>query len=563
MMGYLVGLAQQFFEIMASMSAARRIAILLFMGLVISSLVGLMIWSSRPEYQVLFSGLVQDDATVVIAKLRERQIPYIIDGGGSVIKVPSGVVHEMRLSLAEENVPAGGGLGFEIFDRSSLGVTDFVQKVNFLRALQGELARTISKLRTVSSARIHIVMPDRSLFAEGKREPSASVVVGLAGVSSLPKGQVNSIVHLVASAVEGLDSKNVTVVDSRGNTLAGGQGDEESDLISATQQEFEANLERRMERKIESMLAKVVGLGKAVARVDLDLNLKRVERTREVYDPEKQIERSIRRVKESNQTGAGGGGGGGVPGVQANVPESERNKNAGGAGSSSRKSSRVSETINYEIDKTIERVVEPVGEIRRISAAVMVDGTYSGAGGGAAPKFQARTQAEIDSFTELVSGALGLNTKRGDTVKIVSVPFKQPAAPAEADGIVPAGQQAFILDIVKYAIGIVALFLIFLFVLRPILKWISSMELRVAPVGELPAGFDGQALPEGMPPNMARRLAAGMAMEPEVIAQPKTDEELKMEESAKIHEQVYEFVTNSPEKSADLLRSWVRESPTV
>ncbi len=551
-MGYLVQLAGQFWEIIVNMSGARRVAVLMFMGIVISSLVGLMMWSARPDYQVLYSGLSQDDAGAVIARLRERRVPFVIDANGTIIKVPGTKIHETRLALAEDNLPTGGGVGFEIFDRSSLGVTDFVQKVNFLRALQGELARTIIQLQAVTSARVHIVMPDRSLFAEEKRDPTASVVVGLVG-GGLGKAQVNSIVHLVASAVEGLDSKNVTVVDTRGNIMAGGEGDAETGLLSATQLAFKATLERRMERRIESMLAKVVGAGKAVARVSLDLNMQRVERTRETFDPEKQIERSIRRVKESSQSG--GPVSGGVPGVQANVPESERSQTAGGGGAAAgRKSSRTSETINFEIDKTVERIIDPVGEVKRISAAIMVDGTYTGGQAGAAPQFQARTQAEIDSFTQLVSAAIGLNNQRGDTIRVVSVPFEAPAPPEEA-AFVPVSQQAFVTDLIQYIVGIIALVLIFLFVVRPILNWISSMELRAAPGPEaLAAGMEGLALPEGMP---------GAGLLEEEAPKVKTAEEIELEEAAKVYDQVYDFVEKNPESTADLIRSWVRESPML
>ena len=548
-MNLLIQLVHQFWEVIVGMSAARRTAILLFMGIIISSLIGLMVWSSRPDYQVLYSGLAQDDAGTVLTRLRERRIPYILDGNGTVIKVPSSVLHEMRLAIAEENLPSGGGVGFEIFDRSSLGVTDFVQKVNFLRALQGELAKTITHIRSIKSARVHIVMPDRSLFSEEKRVPTASVVVGLSGAARLSKRHVNSIVQLVAGAVEGLESKNVTLVDNRGNILAGGKGDDDADLLSATQQEFEANLEGRMERHIESMLAKVVGVGKVVARVDLDLNMKRVERTREIFDPEKQIERSIRRIKESNQSGAAGTGG--VPGVQANVPESERNKNvAAAAGGTERKSSRTSETINYEIDKTIERTVEPVGEIRKISVAVMVNGVAGTAPG----QFQPRPKAEIDKFKQLVRAAIGANTQRGDLVEIQSVPFVVPPPPEEG-GIFPVSQQAFITDMVQYIVGIIALVMIFLFIVRPILSWLTSVELRAAPPsGALAAGMGAVALP-GLPG------AAALLAEPEVpVAMNK--EEIQMEEAAKIYDQVYDFVSNNPEETADLLRRWVRESPT-
>lgn len=544
-------LGDQIREILVGMSASRRIAIVLFVGVVISSLVGLMIWTGQPEYRVLYTGLSQSDAGMVVTRLREQRIPYEYDEASGVVKVPAEKIHETRLALAEENLPTGGGLGFEIFDRSSLGVTNFVQKVNFLRALQGELARTISQLRTVESARVHIVMPDKSLFSDEKREPSASVVVSLAGGGLLPKRQVSSIVHLVARAVEGLDSKNVTVVDTRGNILAGGQGENESDILSASQQEFEVSLERRLERRIETMLAKVVGPGRSVARVDVDLNMRRVERTREVFDPEKQVERSVRRVKESNESGLTSSGG--VPGIQSNVPESERAGDARvSGGRDSRKSSRVSETVNFEIDKTIERVVEPVGEIQRISAAVMVDGTYTGGPDAATRKFQPRSPAEIENFTQLVSAAIGLNQQRGDTVKIVSVPFNDTPNLSEGDGEpLLGGQQGFVLDMAKLVMGIIGLALIFVFIVRPLMNWISSLELKSTGGSNMLTGNEDLMLPGAVP----MRAISGYE-EPAI----KTPEEMELEKTRQIYEEVYDYVSDNPDKTADLLRNWVKDS---
>lgn len=543
-------LGSQVREILVGMSASRRIAVVLFVGVVISSLVGLMMWTGQPEYRVLYAGLSQTDAGVVVTRLREQRIPFQYDEAGGVVKVPAGKIHETRMALAEENLPAGGGLGFEIFDRSSLGVTNFVQKVNFLRALQGELARTISQLRTVESARVHIVMPDKSLFAGDKREPSASVVINLAGGGILPKRQVNSIVHLVARAVEGLDAKNVTIVDTQGNILAGGQDDADSGLLTASQQEFEISLERRLERRIETMLAKVVGSGRAVARVDLDLNMRRVERTREVFDPEKQVERSVRRVKESNESGLSSSGG--VPGVQSNVPESERAENTPNAGGrDGRKSSRVSETVNFEIDKTIERTVEPVGEIQRISAAVMVDGTYTGEA--ASRKFQPRSQAEIDNFTQLVSAAIGLKKQRGDTVKIVSVPFSVAARPTGGDEETLMGnQQAFVLDMVKLVMGIIGLALIFVFIVRPLMSWISSLELKSSSGSNLLGGGEENLMLPGAVP-----MRAIGEYEDQVSKSP---EEMEMEKNRQVYEEVYDYVSDNPDKTADLLRNWVKDS---
>ena len=544
----LARLAGQFRGLISDMPASRRTAVLIFLGLIISSMTALMMWARQPEYQVLYSGLSQADSVTIVSRLRDKRVPFRLEAGGAAVLVPGEQVHEARLALAEEGIPSGGGIGFEIFDRSSLGVTDFVQRVNFQRALQGELARTISQIRGVESARVHVVMPDRSLFAEQQRKPSASVIVKLAGGTVLPPNQVKAIVHLVASAIEGLESKSVTVVDARGNILAGGRPEADEQFLTASQMEFKTQLERRLEDRVESMLAKVVGAGRAVARVDVDLNMRRVERTRELYDPEKQVVRSERRTKESSESGQAGAGG--VPGVQSNVSASEQSSPTAQAqgGRATQKSNRVIETVNFEIDKTIERIVEPTGDLRRVSVAVMVDGIYTAPAAGGTPQFQPRSQAEITNFTQLVSAAIGFNQQRGDTIRVMSVPF-QAVVPEGAD-LGAAAQQEFILTLVKYVLGVVALALIFLFVIRPLLAWVAAIEFRARPAREgLAVGPEGLALPGGM---MAA-LQAPMA-EPE-----KTAQQLEIEAARKIYEQVYSFVEENPDKAADLLRGWVKE----
>lgn len=543
----LARLAVQFRDLISDMPASRRTAVLIFLGLIISSMTALMMWARQPEFQVLYAGLSQADSAAIVSRLRDKRVPFQLQAGGGAILVPGEQVHEARLALAEEGIPSGGGIGFEIFDRSTLGVTDFVQRVNYQRALQGELARTIGQIRGVESARVHIVMPDRSLFAEQQRRPSASVIVKLAGGAVLPANQVKAIVHLVASAVEGMESKGVTVVDARGNILAGGRPESEEQFLSASQMEFKTQLERRLEDRVESMLAKVVGTGRAVARVDVELNMRRVERTRELFDPEKQVVRSERRIKESSESGQAGAGG--VPGVQSNISASEQSSPSAqaGGGRSAQKSNRVTETVNFEIDKTVERVIEPTGDLRRVSVAVMVDGTYTTPAAGGAPQFQARSQAEITNFTQLVSAAIGFNQQRGDAIRVVSVPF-QAAVPDGAELGVSA-QQEFVLTLVKYVLGLIALALIFLFVIRPLLAWVAAVELRARPGREgLAVGPEGVALPGGM------MEALGPAPEP-----VKTAQQIEAEEARKIYEQVYSFVEENPDKAADLLRGWVKE----
>jgi len=367
----------------------------------------------RMNYGPLFTNLAPQDGAAIVKELDAAKIPYTLSGGGAIIEVPRGLVYQTRLKLAGKGVPAGGGVGFEIFEKTSFGVSEFTQQVNYLRALQGELARTVNSIAAVQSSRIHLAIPSRTNFLGPEEKPSASVVVDLRPGYQLSGDQVQGIVNLVASSVPKLSADKVTVIDSSGRPL------KEIVLASAGSEAEKFNAlkikyEQEMQRRVETLLEPVLGPGKAVVRANVLLNLQETQMTKEEFDPENRIVRSQRQVFDE-----GSAKGGGAPGVQANIPGGDAAKTAAPGGPK-----RGSEIVTYEIGHTVSKIAEPRGQIQKLSVAVLVDGKYE------KDKYIARSAEEIEMIKGVVKRAVGFDGERGDEIEIASVPFKvQPGAP--------------------------------------------------------------------------------------------------------------------------------------
>ena len=464
----------------------QRFIILLALAGSIAGLVAVTLWTQQPDMQVLFANLAVDDASGIIDKLKDAKVPYETANGGTTVLVPSAQVHDLRLEMAGQGLPHGGGVGYEIFDRTTMGMSDFVQKLNYRRALQGELARTITQMPEVERARVHLAIPERRLFATEQDRARASVVVSLRASQTLSKAQIQGVVHLVSSSVEGLQARDVTVVDGHGNLLSNTSSDESAGL-SGTQMEYQRTLEKDIETRIQTMLERIVGVNKAVVRVSSVLDFRKIETTEERYDPNGQVVRSEQRGQE-NSSGVNGASGG-VPGVESNVPGGTE---AEGGQTSSNNNQTKNETVNYEISRTVSRIVEPTGTIKKLSVAVLVDGTYEGGGkageGGAdqPKKYVPRSEEEMKRIEEIVKKAMGYSTERQDQVEVVSIQFglgaEEPAGGVEAT---PDASKAW-MPYVRYAVGGVLFFLIFFMVVRPLMV----MLVQSAPAaggGETPA----------------------------------------------------------------------------
>ena len=363
------------------------------------------------NYGPLYTNLAPQDGSAVVKELEAAKIPYAITNGGTVIEVPRGVLYQTRLKLAGKGIPAGGGVGFEIFEKNQFGASEFTQQVNYLRAQQGELSRTINSITAVQSSRIHLAIPSRTNFLGPEEKPSASVVVELRPGYHLSPDQVQGIVNLVAGSVPKLSSDKVTVIDGSGRPLkeiVAAAASTEAEKVNALKLKHETELQRR----VETMLDPVLGAGKVIVRANVQISLQETLMTKEEFDPDNKVVRSQR--QSSDDSGAKGGN----PGVQANLPGGDATKaNDGGA-------KRSSEMITYEVGRTTSRIMEPRGQIQKLSVAVMVDGKYDN------EKYLARSAAEMEVIKGIVKRAVGFDTDRGDEIEIANVPFKiQPASP--------------------------------------------------------------------------------------------------------------------------------------
>jgi flagellar M-ring protein FliF len=467
----------------------------------------------------------------VVAKLKEQRVDYQLSEGGSAILVPTAKVYETRLSLAAEGLPRGGGVGFELFDKTSLGTTDFVQKLNYQRAVQGELVRTIRQFKQVKDARVHIAAPKESVFVEDSKPPSASVSLTMTGQEKLAKEQIMAIVHLVASAVPGLTSENITVVDTLGHLLFRKEGDDASTL-SANQLEYQLSVENTLRRKVESMLEEVVGADKALARVTVDMDFNQVDSTEESFDPDGQVVRSEQLLLE--QEGAGEEGGG-IPGVKGELATFTETAAGGGETAGVRKKNV---TRNYEIAKKTRRVQEAVGSIKRLSVAVMVDGIYEedkDKDGKKTLVYKPRSGEELDRFVKMTQNAVGFDPERGDKVEVAAMPFYLSSiVEPEAD---PLEKWRVLLEqvAVPFVLLLVAMAFLF-FVVRPFLRLLSNQQYESRRQAE-----------------MAAKAVLGKA--PGEEAEDLSLTPLGMTDK----ERMYKLAQSDPERAADLVRRWLRE----
>lgn len=427
---------QQAKDLYAKLTVAKRVALIGATVAVLAAVLAISAIGGHETYAYLFTDLSTDDAAAVSAKLKELKVPYRIEANGSAIEVPEERVHELRLELAGAGLPRGGGVGFEIFDKAKLGSTEFEQRVNLRRALEGELSRTISTIGSVQSARVHLVLPEHTVFVATKEEASASVVVKLRQGRSFDKAEIASVVHLVSAAVPGLAEDRVSLVSADGVTLhrprAGGE-----EGAGGDREDREREASSYLEDHARSLLERVVGQGHVDVRVAVALDAARTERTEEHYDPAKTALRSEQKLDEKNSMD--GLSVAGVPGGETNLPAPIAAGADGGAtllpvpapASGGGSGTRTSYTRNWEVDRVAQKTTLPGGGIAHLSIAVLLDGKP--AGGGVAP----RDKAELDQLAALARESVGFDAKRGDTIQVDSVPFLAQVAETSSVTTVP------------------------------------------------------------------------------------------------------------------------------
>ena len=511
---------------------------------------------------LLYGDLDPQDSGQIIQTLQSKNIPYDIKAGGKQIFVPGDQVLQLRVSLAESGLPGGGSVGYEIFDSNQgIGTTNFVQNINLVRALEGELARTIGAMRNVRGARVHLVMPRRELFSREKQEASASVVLQVQGSARLGNEQVQAIQHLIAAAVPGMDPQKISVLDDRGQLLARGNGDSAS-AAAGTADEMRVGFENRMRQAIIELLERTVGLNRVRAEITAEIDYDRVVENAEIFDPDSQVARSTQTVQENENSSENDDQD--TVTVQNNLPETEAT--AAGAGTSAASQvSRTEETVNFEITKTIRNRIKESGQIKRLSVAVLVDGKYVENNDGD-KVWQPRAADELAQLETLVKSAVGFNEQRGDSVEIVNMQFVKLEPLEFDDGSLFLGiSKEEFMQLAEILVLAVVGLLVILLVVRPVLtRLFESMPTALAggPAGAL-GDQEGVALAQLTGPEATADMA-------ELLEEDEVDEEddslldqmidinqVEGRVRASSLKQIGEIVDKHPEEAIAIVRNWM------
>lgn len=449
-------------QMIDGLSLIRKISILVVVGISIAIIGYLVSVSNQAAYEPVFTNLNSDDIGSIISQLDRQGVSYKVDQNMRTVLVPTTKVLEVRMKLAEEGIPRFGGIGFELFDKEGFGRSDFEQRVNFQRALEGELTRTIRSLREVESARVHLVLPEKSLFSESQQPSRASVILKLGRESALSRNTVNAITHLVSSAVDGLNPDDVTIVDNMGRLLnAGGQ----EGTTAAGRQVFDQKmqLEKAIEQKIVDLLSPVVGMGKIMARVAADIDFTQVESTEETVDPTKT---AVSQESRSNNAKSASG----------NDSASENSKEEEG-----------NEQITYQVSKSIRKQMTPMGNIKKLSIAILVDGNYAGEAG--KQTYQPRTPEELKKLEDLAKSAVGFSQDRGDQIKVDNIAFQNPEQQLgeSQSWYEKKNTYGFLIAVIGNVLLVLAILLVIFFVIRPVAKsWSATRENAALPGGGVP-----------------------------------------------------------------------------
>ncbi len=454
-------------------SLARKLSLVAVTLVSVALFAAIIMQSQVADYSLLFANLPSRDAASVVEWLKDRKIPYRLSDGGKDILIPADKVYEARIELAGSGL-AEGGVGFEIFDKQSFGMTDFAQKVNYRRALQGELMRTITSLGPVEAARIHLALPEKRLFREQQQQATASVIVKLSSGRSLKESQLQGIVHLVAGSVEGLEAENVTVVDSSGKVLSKSRADEISGPMTPGMLEYQQTMERRLETRAQSLLDRALGAGNSLVRVNAEVDFDQRERVEEAIDPNGAVVVSEHVSREQGSAEVTGG----VPGVVSNL---QSDGTAVGTRSTT-PSSRTEEVVNYETSKVVSKTVQSVGALKALSVSVLVADKLTPGAEGAEPTPTPRSAAELQEIEQMVRTALGINDTRGDLISVVSMAFEsgfetEPLPqPSLIDKIYP------FMPLIKYSLLSLAALMAYLLFLRPLLRTMRGAQQETAPM---------------------------------------------------------------------------------
>jgi flagellar M-ring protein FliF len=534
------------------------------LGIMGAVLLGLMIFFvfvslrvSTPEMRLLYSDLSTIDSSAMAAKLHEQQIPFEVSQDGTRIMVADSEVGKARMLLAQSGLPNGGSMGYEIFDKQSgFGTTNAVQNINTVRALEGELSRTIGSLEPVRSARVHLVLPQRELFARETRASSASVAIGLRPGARIEPEQIAAIQSLVASAVPELKSENVSIIDQNGKLLARG-GESLENKTATKAEEARLKYEQRLIQTIEDLVGRTVGYGKVRASVSAELNFDRVQTSEELYNPEQQVARSTQTTEENalendrqnNDTVS----------VENNLPGVNLEGDGGGIPTS--KSNRIEEITNFEIGKTIRNTVREAGNLKRLSVAVLVDGTYVTDAEGNRT-YTARSETELDQIAALVRSAIGVDAARGDSLEVVNMPFAEiDTYEALPDNTLFGFDKNKLLDVAKFITVAIMIILVILLVLQPMVGRLLANE------GAEKSEEEDHDLLGSRPMSPALEGPNTSAYNPEGLEEDEEEEDVNMIDVQKVEgkvkmsslKKVEDIVESYPNETVSVIRSWMTQ----
>jgi len=500
---------------------------------------------NQPELRVLYTNMSQEDAARVVELLKASKTPYELRDNGGTVLVPAEAVYEQRLKVAGEGVMHGQGVGFELFDELKVGQTDFVQRINYTRALQGELSRTITEFPQVEKARVHLVLPQKSLFIEEQKKASASVVLTLRRGQKLDAKQLQGIVNLVAMSVEGLTPEHITITDTTGQSLYQPHGDGAMDGMTTSQFEYKNTFEANLENRLEQLLTPILGPGRALAKVNAELDFSQRTIRKESYDPNATVVRSEQKSEESTSGKAAVDAGSGATttprGGGAAVPNSNFRGDGYTGTESTQKSSRENRTTNYEINKEEQNVVTPVGDLKRQSIAVIVDGTYEKVEGKNTYTYVPKPAEELERIKQVVARAAGLDPSRGDEIQVSSFEFGAP------DG---SGEPSLLQTMLEYSqrlgkpfLNGLLIFLFLILVVRPVVMALIRPRVTEEEIETL------ERLPEG-----EGRLALAEAEHTEDVIMLESGKQLELAKTMAL--QLFE---ENMEQSLTLLKSWLKQ----
>lgn len=552
--------ASMLYQNLSAMPVIKQVSLIIALAATIAIGVALVLWSQAPSYALLFGGLDSRQAADIVKALDAQAVPYQYDTNTGSLTVPAARVHELRLKLAAEGLPKSAETGYQILDKDQgFGVSQFKENVQYIRALEGELAQSIAAIAAVKSARVHLAIPKRTVFVRKEQETTASVVVNLHG--SLSEAQVNAIMHLVASSVPNMKAANVSVVDQSGNLLSQ-QSPNLGMNMSLKQLEYTRNIEQTLAARIQDLLSPLVGSKGVRAQVTAEVDFTKQEQTRENFNPDPEAVRSSQEIRERNKAA----GPEGIPGALTNQPpqagiapeEDYPGKDKNGGLAKDLQSEKI--TKNYEIDRTITHLQSQVGTLKRLSVAVVVDDRVKTNEEGALQRMPL-TEEELARFKNLVRDAVGVDEARGDNLSLVNISFQ---SEAEEDVGLPIWQQAWFWDVMKQVAGGLAVLLIIFGVLRPLLRDLTGVKEREKLAEDLPDEDEEEAAQLAVQQaDQNARLAGGDAA---IAGTLNALDEQQQEQLSELEKEDIDLVAHirtqidaDPKVAAKVLREWMTD----